>query len=96
MARYNTQTIQEVLEQFKERWNRNGKLDELELRKWWEEMMGKLIAKHTIDIKVRKGKLHISLDSAVLKEELSYSKTKIMELVNEKLGRDAVEEIVIR
>ncbi len=96
MATHNSQTIQEVLAQLKERWNKNGKLDELELRNWWEEMMGKLIAKHTTKITIRKGKLHIFLDSAVLKEELNYSKSKIMELVNEKLGRDAVAEVVIR
>lgn len=60
----------------------------------WESLMGQSIAKRTISINVRKGTLFVKLDSAPLKQELNNSKSRIVNLINEEVGVDAIKEIV--
>ena len=74
----------------------SGKMDEVHLVEIWEELMGKTIAKHTEKITIKNGKLILKLDSAVLKEELSYAKQKLMDMLNEALGKVSILEVVIR
>ncbi|MDX1462328.1 MAG: DUF721 domain-containing protein, partial [Marinirhabdus sp.] len=38
----------------------------------------------------------ISLSSSVLREELSYGKQKIIRLLNEEMGKELVEKLVLR
>jgi hypothetical protein len=40
--------------------------------------------------------LFISLSSAVLREELSYGKSKIIQMMNEALGKELITKIVLR
>jgi predicted nucleic acid-binding Zn ribbon protein len=72
------------------------KLDEVKLIKVWEEVVGPMIAKHSRNIYFREGTLHVELDSAPLKQELSFAKSKLTEKLNEKMGRNLVQNIVIK
>jgi hypothetical protein len=40
--------------------------------------------------------LYVALSSAVLREELSYGKDKIIKMINEELRKDVVKEIILR
>jgi len=42
------------------------------------------------------GILYVELTSAVLREELSYGKDKIIKMINEELRREIVREVVLR
>lgn len=79
-----------------EQYRIKGKLHQSRIRNQWEQMMGPTIAGYTKDIKLYKGKLYITIESAALRQELSYGKDKIKRLLNEELGERAVEEVVIR
>jgi len=96
MRKSNEQSISEVIEQMLDKYKISGKMDEVHLVEIWEELMGKTIAKHTEKITIKNGKLILKLDSAVLKEELSYSKQKLMDMLNEALGKVSILEVVIR
>ncbi len=96
MRKTNEQSIKEVIEQMLGNPKISNKLDEVHLREIWEELMGKTIARHTEMITVKNGKLTLKLDSAVLKEELSYSKQKVKEVLNEALGKESIKEVIIR
>jgi len=96
MRKSNEQSISEVIEQMLDKYKISGKMDEVHLVEIWEELMGKTIAKHTEKITIKNGKLILKLDSAVLKEELSYSKQKLMDMLNEALGKQSILEVVIR
>ena len=41
-------------------------------------------------------KLYITVDSAPLRQELSYGREKIKKVMNEELGEDYIEEVIIR
>jgi hypothetical protein len=72
-----------------------GMLD-ARLREDWEKLMGKTIAKYTDSIELKNKRLIIYTTVSTLKHELSFSKDKIIRLVNGALGEEIVEEIVIR
>ncbi len=61
----------------------------------WENMVGKLIARHTKSIRIENKVLKIIVDNAPLRQQLAYSKTTLVKLVNEKAGRQLVVECFI-
>jgi len=70
-------------------------LNESRIREKWSIVMGSLIAKHTSSISLRKGKLYLKVDSAPLKNELTYSKEKIKEIFNKELGENVITDVLI-
>lgn len=72
------------------------KMDEVEVLNSWETMMGPMIAKHTREIFISDRILHIRLNSSVLREELSYAKTKIKDMMNEKAGREIIDDVILK
>lgn len=71
------------------------KYNELEVFQAYKELMGPVIARHTTDLKLREKTLILKLDSGALKEELSYSKQKIAQLINEKFGFTVVDHVEV-
>ena len=69
---------------------------EVRIRACWKKLMGNGIAVHTTKIELRNKKLYLTFDSAALKQELTYSKSKVIELMNKDLEENAIEEIIIR
>ncbi len=62
----------------------------------WASLMGNGVNHYTTAVELREGTLYVSLSSSVLREELSLGKSKIVELLNEELGREVVSKIVLR
>ena len=58
--------------------------------------MGKMIAKYTRQISIYDKKLFLQIDSAPLKQELFYSREKIIKMMNEEAGEEVIKEVVIR
>jgi predicted nucleic acid-binding Zn ribbon protein len=73
-----------------------SKMQELDVMSEWENIVGKMIARHTKDIQIRNKILYITLDSAPLKQELLMNRTRIIELVNEKSGKMLVDDVFIK
>lgn len=71
------------------------KLDELDTITAWDHVAGGMIAKHTRSIKLRSGRLYIAVDSAPLKQELSYRKEELVARLNDRMGRKVVDQIVL-
>ena len=73
-----------------------GKLAEQKVIDGWEAQMGKMIAKHTKEISIHDKKLFLHIDSAPLRQELFYSREKIVKMLNEEAGEEVIREIVLR
>ncbi len=71
-------------------------LNETKIRQVWKDKMGATINQYTKEMNLRKGKLFITLTSAPLKQELTYEREKIMEMMNAELGGSFVTEVVVR
>ena len=71
-------------------------LDEIELVKIYEQLVGKMIANHTKEIYFKNKIIYVKLDSAALKQELSYAKEGLVTQLNQALGRRIVEQMIIK
>lgn len=72
------------------------KILEVRVKACWEKLMGSGIAAHTTQVLLKNKRLYLTFDSAALKQELTYSKSKVIEMLNKDLGENAILEIVIR
>lgn len=88
--------LKEAIEKLLKVYKISDKMDEITLRKEWEELMGKAISNKTKRLELRKRVLIIQIESSVLRHELSFAKEKLKESLNRKLKRRAVDEIIFR
>lgn len=71
-------------------------LDKVQVRDVWNQQMGPAIAKYTTAIKLDNNTLYVQLSSSVLREELSYGKQRIIDNLNNALGKTLIEKLVLR
>jgi len=60
----------------------------------WPEIVGPGINKYTFRRYVDHGVLHVYLTSAVLKNELSFHRTELVEQINRAVGSQAITSII--
>ena len=97
MKKHNDQHVGDVLKSMIDKYRLKPKLKLEKIKEIWPKLMGASIAKHTKELKVYKNKLYVNIDSAPLKQELSYGKAKLLTMLNKELGAgQALDDIVIR
>lgn len=96
MRNSNEQSLKDVIQELLKSYQISDKLKEVDLVQSWEKLMGKLIAKNTSKLYVKDKKLFIHIDSAPLRQELTYSKSKIIEIINKEAGSELINEVFIR
>ncbi|MDA0177118.1 DUF721 domain-containing protein [Mesoflavibacter profundi] len=88
--------LQDVLKDFVNENNLEKGLDKVQVRNAWAKLMGNGINNYTTAIELKNDTLYVQLSSSALREELSYGKQKIIELLNEEIGKEIVNKIVLR
>ena len=91
----NEQTLGDAIQHFINAMGLRPKMIEAEIVANWEDIVGKMIAKHTLDLSLNRMKLTLRFDNAALKQEMSYAKSKLIENINERFGREIINEVVI-
>ncbi len=91
----NERSLKEALEGLIEDYGLRGKLDEQAVRAAWNDVAGEMIARHTMSIDLRRGKLTVKVDNAPLRQELTFMRTTLVELLNRRFEREVVKEIRI-
>ncbi len=71
-------------------------MDQVAVKDAWKNLMGNGVNSYTRAIALKGSTLYVELTSAVLREELSYGKDKIISMINGELGREVVKEVVLR
>lgn len=71
------------------------KLDIAEIKNKWQEIMGSAISNKTKSIDLYNGVLRINLDSPILKQELGFAKDKIRDHLNNALGKNIINSVVL-
>ena len=95
MKRSNERSLDQVIEDMVDAFGLREKLDEQTISSSWDQVAGAMVARHTKRIRLRNGKVTITVDSAPLRHELGYMKATLTELLNRRVGRQIVTEIVI-
>lgn len=92
----NEQSLGEVIKALFRNYRLEGKLSQARIIEAWPEVTGDMIARHTRDLSIKGRTLFVTLDSPALKNELTYSKSKILDELNKTVGEEVVGEIVFR
>jgi hypothetical protein len=95
--RFNEESpISDVLKQFISQNKLEAGMDVVNVREAWKNLMGNGVNNYTTEIQLIGSTLYVALSSAVLREELSYGKDKIIKMINEELRKDLVMSLVLR
>ena len=92
----NQHNLKDILNDMVDDMKWKERLSETKIREVWLNKMGTTINQYTKEVNFRKDKLFITITSAPLRQELSYEREKIAEMMNAELGRLAVKDVVIR
>ncbi|HNY08123.1 MAG TPA: DUF721 domain-containing protein [Bacteroidales bacterium] len=92
----NEQSLKEVILELLKAYKLDDKMSETRIIASWEAVVGKVIAKHTQKLFINKKILFVTLDSAALREELSYARQKLIKALNKKVGLEVIKDIVFR
>ena len=71
-------------------------MDQVSVKDAWVSLMGNGVNSYTRNVVLKGSTLYVELTSAVLREELTHGKSKIIAMINEELKRDIVKEVVLR
>ncbi len=61
----------------------------------WGEVVGPTVNRYTVRRWIQQDELHVVIASAALKNELSFSKGRIIRHINELVGEDVISRLVI-
>jgi len=88
--------ISDILKEFVETNKLQAGLDKVDVKEAWAKMMGNGVNNYTTDVTLDRDVLYVALSSSVLREELSYGKQKIVDMLNEAIGKKVVSKLVLR
>jgi predicted nucleic acid-binding Zn ribbon protein len=89
----NHQSLSDALQSFISDNHLKAGLDQVRAAEAWRQVMGPGVANYTRKVRLQGGTLIVSLNSSVLREELSLGSTRIREMMNEALGGELIEKI---
>jgi hypothetical protein len=98
MAKRNNEniSISDALKEFVETNKLEKGLDKVNVEDAWKRLMGNGVNNYTTAVKLERDTLYIQLSSSVLREELSYGKQKIINMLNEEIGKEIIKKLVLR
>lgn len=98
MAKRNNEhiSISDALKEFVETNKLEKGLNKVNVADAWANLMGNGVNNYTTSVNLERETLYVQLSSSVLREELSYGKQKIINMLNEELGKVIIKKLVLR
>ncbi len=94
--RKNDQPVADVLRTIVRELRMESKLAQSEIRTLWERELGQLVNRHTTEVSFRNDTLYVNVNSSPLRQELLFSKGKLIAQLNGKLSQPVIKDIVVR
>jgi hypothetical protein len=92
----NEGSIGDVLKEFIEKNKLQAGMDKINVEEAWKSLMGNGVNSYTKEVVLKGTTLYVSLTSAVLREELSYGKQKIIKMINDELRKEVIKDVILR
>lgn len=92
----NENSIAEVLKEIIQINKLQTGIDQVSIKEAWINLMGNGVNSYTKNVILKGTTLYVELSSAVLREELSYGKDKIIKMINDEFRRDLIKDVVLR
>ena len=96
MRRNNINTIGQVIKKLIGNNKLSKRLDDLNVLDVWNNIIGKDLEKYIKSTKLVDDKLHVKLRSSIVRNEISYKKTELIQRINEKLSKDSIKDIILK
>jgi predicted nucleic acid-binding Zn ribbon protein len=96
MRKTNTQSLKDALKSYVEENKLDRKLNEIDLVKSWETVMGKTVSRYTANIYIQNSTLFVETTSPIVRNELLMMKEEIRVRLNEIVGKEIIRAIVFR
>lgn len=98
MAKRNNEhiSISDALKEFVETNKLEKGLNKVNVADAWANLMGNGVNNYTTAVNLERETLYVQLSSSVLREELSYGKQKIINMLNEELGKEIIKKLILR
>ncbi len=96
MRKSNTQSISSVLKSYVQENHLERKLNELDLIKSWESVMGKTVSRYTGNLYIQNSTLFVETTSPIVRNELLMMKEEIRVRLNEVVGEELIKTIIFR
>lgn len=88
-------SIQDLMKSFIKENNLSKGMQKIKIEELWIQLMGQGVANYTTAIRLQNKTLIVQLSSSVLREELSYGKEKIINMMNEELGEKVISKLML-
>lgn len=95
MKRSNEQSLKQAVDHMIDAFGMRQKMDELDIASNWDNVVGGMVARHTVSVRLRRGKLVVRVDSAPLRQELGFMRDALKEILNKRAGKQVVQEIIL-
>ena len=66
------------------------------IRAAWPKLFGKNVARQTRELKVRKGKLYVYVNTATMRSQLMMVREGIKQRLNEEIGEAYLNEVIVK
>ncbi|MCF8304249.1 MAG: DUF721 domain-containing protein [Bacteroidales bacterium] len=86
----------DALKQMLKTYKLEGRMKETHLINSWGKVVGRMIDQHTSNLYIKNKTLFVRVDSAALRNELAYAKTKLINALNKEAGGEVIVDIVLR
>jgi predicted nucleic acid-binding Zn ribbon protein len=96
MRRSKIISLAEAVNDYIKEMNLGGKLSEVAVINFWEEIVGKAISSRTTKIFIKDHVLYVHLNSSVVRNELLMLREALRDKLNKKAGSEVIRDIVLR
>ena len=93
---YKLKPIKNIIESFVEQDSISNGIFNIKIQKAWENAVEKKILDYTKEIYVKGDILYIKVSNPILKQEILYSRQKVINLINEELEKDLIKKIILK
>mgnify|MGYP001411481672 FL=1 len=93
---YKLKSIKSIIENFIDQDKISNGIFNVKIKEAWEKAVEKKIFDYTREIYVKKDVLFIKVSNPILKQEILYSRQKVIDLINEDLGKELIKKIVLK
>ncbi len=96
MRKSNTTSLSEIIRDFIKINKLEDGIDSAKITEIWEDITGHYISKATTNIYVKQNKLFVTINSALLRNEILLIKSELIKRINQNIGREFINDIIVR
>ena len=96
MQKNSEKSLKEVLSELMRTYRLRKGNNEWIIKEAWPRLFGEMINRHTVQLRLSGRCLYLQVDSSPLRQELMMGREKIRKMLNEEIGDNFLQEIILR